>query len=249
MTMNAACYLSACHGKSLHEQYYQSYQISSPAGIEETLNPPSESHLTTTWHTPSTARRDLSQPSPHRTTMSGHTDCFLMPEMTLSSGPPIRYIQNSRSRLTESTQLREAHSSRHGPSQATRMEIRCWDHGCEGRKFSSLGNYRRHLREKNGHAKVFPCPDCGKAFTRSTARNYHKESGTCGQGPRQLMLQMQTGLQLQAETPHYLESPPINAGPTLPFASYMDSNSLTGLCSTPEDFIWGNDAGMVDHYD
>ncbi|KAL4971553.1 hypothetical protein BDW66DRAFT_163607 [Aspergillus desertorum] len=79
--------------------------------------------------------------------------------------------------------------------------IRCWDHGCEGRKFSSLGNYRRHLREKNGQAKVHPCPDCGRVFTRSTARNFHRQSGTCGLSPSQLMLQMGMGAQVQTQMP------------------------------------------------
>ncbi|KAL4738909.1 hypothetical protein BDV11DRAFT_188720 [Aspergillus similis] len=77
--------------------------------------------------------------------------------------------------------------------------FRCWDHGCEGRKFSSVGNYRRHLREKNGQAKMHPCPDCGRVFTRSTARNFHRQSGTCGLSPSQLMLQMGMGMQLQVQ--------------------------------------------------
>ncbi|KAL4772858.1 hypothetical protein BDW60DRAFT_186043 [Aspergillus nidulans var. acristatus] len=89
--------------------------------------------------------------------------------------------------------------------------IRCWDHGCEGRKFSSVGNYRRHLREKNGQAKMHPCPDCGRVFTRSTARNFHRQSGTCGLIPSQLMLQMGMGMQLQVQmqpvSQHSLASP------------------------------------------
>ncbi|KAL2046497.1 hypothetical protein ABVK25_011809 [Lepraria finkii] len=61
----------------------------------------------------------------------------------------------------------------------TVSDIRCYDHGCDGRRFSSLGNYRRHIREKNQRAHTFPCLICGKLFTRSTARNLHQESGVC----------------------------------------------------------------------
>jgi hypothetical protein len=57
--------------------------------------------------------------------------------------------------------------------------IRCYAHGCGGRTFSSIGNYRRHLREKAQRAKTFPCTVCGKVFTRSTARNLHQKSTKC----------------------------------------------------------------------
>ncbi|KAH8589457.1 hypothetical protein B0O99DRAFT_335786 [Bisporella sp. PMI_857] len=65
------------------------------------------------------------------------------------------------------------------PSQ---QPIRCYDHGCDGRRFSSLGNYRRHIREKAQLAKTFQCPTCGKVFTRSTARNLHQEMNKCRDG-------------------------------------------------------------------
>jgi hypothetical protein len=55
------------------------------------------------------------------------------------------------------------------------LKLRCWDHNCNGRTFSSLGNYRRHLREKSGNAKTFRCEDCGRLFTRSTALNAHRQ--------------------------------------------------------------------------
>jgi hypothetical protein len=54
-------------------------------------------------------------------------------------------------------------------------KLRCWQHNCNGRTFSSLGNYRRHLREKSGIARTFLCQDCGRGFTRSTALNSHRQ--------------------------------------------------------------------------
>ncbi|KAL4880712.1 hypothetical protein BJY04DRAFT_218869 [Aspergillus karnatakaensis] len=86
------------------------------------------------------------------------------------------------------------------------LEIRCYEHGCAGRRFSSLGNYRRHIREKNGVAQVHPCPDCGRVFTRSTARNFHRESGTCGLS-RSLVLQMQMQMHAQFYGHGYSQGP------------------------------------------
>ncbi|KAL4953552.1 hypothetical protein BDW69DRAFT_184345 [Aspergillus filifer] len=137
--------------------------------------------------------------------------------------------------------------SRHGPYKTTLMEIRCWDHGCEGRKFSSLGNYRRHLREKNGQAKVHPCPDCGRVFTRSTARNFHRESGTCGLSPRQLMLQMQ--MQMQAQMQSQLLYPSSssfnNISSPIVYDSYVgvDWNVPMDLYSAPGVVLWGGTNG------
>ncbi|KAL4940546.1 hypothetical protein BDV06DRAFT_223989 [Aspergillus oleicola] len=138
--------------------------------------------------------------------------------------------------------------SRHGPYKAALMEIRCWDHGCEGRKFSSLGNYRRHLREKNGQAKVHPCPDCGRVFTRSTARNFHRESGTCGLSPRQLMLQMQMQMQRQAQMQNPLLYPYSsfnNMASPMVYDSYggVDWNVPMELYSAPGVVLWGSTNG------
>ena len=57
--------------------------------------------------------------------------------------------------------------------------IRCFDHGCNGREFSSLGNYHRHLKERNAISKKFSCPRCGRSFSRLTARNLHYEKRRC----------------------------------------------------------------------
>ncbi|KAL4782890.1 hypothetical protein BJX76DRAFT_331464 [Aspergillus varians] len=64
-------------------------------------------------------------------------------------------------------------------NRVTKTSIRCWEHSCGGRAFSSLGNYERHLREKSGRAKSFSCEQCGQRFTRSTAKNKHIRYGRC----------------------------------------------------------------------
>jgi hypothetical protein len=57
--------------------------------------------------------------------------------------------------------------------------INCWLHGCEGRSFSSMGNYRRHCREKDGLVKKATCPRCGRQFTRDATRHAHFQQQRC----------------------------------------------------------------------
>ena len=55
----------------------------------------------------------------------------------------------------------------------------CWDHGCNGRQFSTFSNLLRHQREKSGQAAKAVCPNCGAEFTRTTARNGHMQHEKC----------------------------------------------------------------------
>ncbi|CAN8098623.1 unnamed protein product [Discula destructiva] len=69
--------------------------------------------------------------------------------------------------------------SHHGDGPSTvrivqsRPKPQCWEHGCNGRQFSTFSNLLRHQREKSGQASKASCPDCGAEFTRTTARNGH----------------------------------------------------------------------------
>ncbi|KAK4908909.1 hypothetical protein LTR49_022272, partial [Elasticomyces elasticus] len=54
-----------------------------------------------------------------------------------------------------------------------RPKPQCWEHGCNGRQFSTFSNLLRHQREKSGTAPKSYCPKCGAEFTRTTARNGH----------------------------------------------------------------------------
>lgn len=70
----------------------------------------------------------------------------------------------------------------------SRPKPQCWDHGCNGRQFSTFSNLLRHQREKSGSAMKAVCPHCGTEFTRTTARNGHMSGGKCkgrpeGEGP------------------------------------------------------------------
>lgn len=60
-----------------------------------------------------------------------------------------------------------------------RSKPRCWEHGCNGRAFSTFSNLLRHQREKSGQASKATCPNCGAVFTRTTARNGHLQFDKC----------------------------------------------------------------------
>src|SRR3954452_7144432 len=67
----------------------------------------------------------------------------------------------------------------------SRQKPQCWDHGCNGRQFSTFSNLLRHQREKSGTATKARCPHCGTEFTRTTARNGHLYGGKCKGMPDQ----------------------------------------------------------------
>ncbi|CAG8153124.1 unnamed protein product [Penicillium salamii] len=61
----------------------------------------------------------------------------------------------------------------------SRPRPQCWDHGCNGREFSTFSNLLRHQRERSGVVAKAECPVCGAVFTRTTARNIHVAQGKC----------------------------------------------------------------------
>jgi hypothetical protein len=60
-----------------------------------------------------------------------------------------------------------------------RPKPQCWEHGCNGRQFSTFSNLLRHQREKSVTASKSYCPRCGAEFTRTTARNGHLAHDNC----------------------------------------------------------------------
>ncbi|KAI0515090.1 hypothetical protein F5B22DRAFT_201446 [Xylaria bambusicola] len=63
--------------------------------------------------------------------------------------------------------------------ETSRPKPQCWEHGCNGRQFSTFSNLLRHQREKSGQAVKASCPNCGAEFTRTTARNSHLLRDKC----------------------------------------------------------------------
>ena len=68
--------------------------------------------------------------------------------------------------------------------QQQQTEPRCWDHGCNGRLFSSKSNLMRHRKERSSSAagnttNKATCPLCGAIFTRNSARDTHLARQSC----------------------------------------------------------------------
>ncbi|PNS21925.1 hypothetical protein CAC42_523 [Sphaceloma murrayae] len=94
---------------------------------------------------------------------------------SLAYGQPM-YSASSMSSLPRSMSSVSADSMRGGSSKP---KPQCWEHGCNGRKFSTFSNLLRHQREKSGTASKSYCPKCGAEFTRTTARNGHLAHDKC----------------------------------------------------------------------
>lgn len=54
----------------------------------------------------------------------------------------------------------------------------CYEHGCNGRRFSSFENYRRHMREKQPD-KAVTCIFCNTTFTRRSNLMQHLSRMRC----------------------------------------------------------------------
>ena len=98
------------------------------------------------------------------------------PPATLCQPPPP--IENYEPHLPNPT--RATSWTQHDVEPSGGVPIRCFEHGCVGRSFSTIGNYRRHLKERSGYTAKFLCPRCGRTFSRSTARNTHEKKRNCG---------------------------------------------------------------------
>lgn len=95
----------------------------------------------------------------------------------------------STTELIHSSFLRQSQSSPKTISSDTtgdhvrvvhsRPKPQCWEHGCNGRQFSTFSNLLRHQREKSGASQKSSCPNCGAEFTRTTARNGHMAHDKC----------------------------------------------------------------------
>lgn len=63
-------------------------------------------------------------------------------------------------------------------STQTPSEPICYEHGCNGRRFSSFENYRRHVREKDPERTV-TCLLCDAKFTRKSNLMQHISQSRC----------------------------------------------------------------------
>ena len=97
---------------------------------------------------------------------------FSLPPLPSFNLPPIFAQSQAPAPHCESNRVIQVQS---------RPKPQCWEHGCNGRQFSTFSNLLRHQREKSGQADKATCPDCGTEFTRTTARNGHLLHQKCRQ--------------------------------------------------------------------
>ena len=123
------------------------------------------------------------------------------PKHTTFSSHPINGCLSNSSWFCQpnSGDVSMVHTYAGGQQLPVPPEIRCWEHSCDGRRFSTLGNYRRHVGEKNLGAKTFACRVCSKLFTRSTARNLHQEM--CKSGDHSSFSTVDNNMMGRAEGP------------------------------------------------
>ncbi|CAK1366484.1 unnamed protein product [Cercospora beticola] len=66
-----------------------------------------------------------------------------------------------------------------GASKPQEQVYFCWQHGCQGRPFTNLSNYKRHCREQDQAYAKPACPRCGKSFLREKVRDDHYLQRRC----------------------------------------------------------------------
>lgn len=103
----------------------------------------------------------------------------------LSELPQSRELYSMNGDFVAPTCLHDAGVYQSGASQlnsaAADGRLRCYDHGCDGRTFSSPENFRRHIREKQ-RSIVAICIFCQASFTRKSNRDKHLSNGKCKNG-------------------------------------------------------------------
>ena len=108
---------------------------------------------------------DLSLPRPTLSPLQ------LLPSTT--SGLPDTYTTQCVDYVSDSLTIRRT------PDTVTQTtQPQCFDHGCNGRTFSCLENYKRHLRERERRTHVI-CGFCHTSFSRKSNRDQHIVMGRC----------------------------------------------------------------------
>ncbi|KAL5358729.1 hypothetical protein BJX96DRAFT_50328 [Aspergillus floccosus] len=126
--------------------------------------------------------------------MMNQQEYYLAQGSSVSSNPSSLTVSPPPQTLMTPSTVYSSPDSAPASSDADQQQVRvisfrpkpqCWDHGCNGREFSTFSNLLRHQREKSGVVAKAECPSCGAVFTRTTARNIHVAQGKCKGGGRE----------------------------------------------------------------
>ncbi|CAG7920296.1 unnamed protein product [Penicillium olsonii] len=154
--------------RQLHGYHHQEPQISptyiaSPRHLDH--HSQSQNPSTYMMNQPGYYFHQVPAVQPHPASVNPRPPSMAAPEPIYSSP------ESASAHITETDQ-----PARHANS---RPRPQCWDHGCNGREFSTFSNLLRHQRERSGVVAKAECPVCGAVFTRTTARNIHVAQGKC----------------------------------------------------------------------
>ncbi|KAA8644213.1 uncharacterized protein ATNIH1004_008412 [Aspergillus tanneri] len=146
---------------------------------------------------PPTIQDPSSYTSSHSSYLVNQQDYYLAQNPSFSSNPSSLAVSpQPQSLMTPGTVYSSPDSApaSSDPEQQVRVisfrpKPQCWDHGCNGREFSTFSNLLRHQREKSGVVAKAECPSCGAVFTRTTARNIHVAQGKCKSGGRETSIE------------------------------------------------------------
>ncbi|KAK0335235.1 hypothetical protein LTR02_011809 [Friedmanniomyces endolithicus] len=137
----------------------------------------STSAAQTQLYTPHSTAQSLSYPPAFiSSTSNSHHSHTSVADLLATSKPPSLSNPNT---LPHTLPGASSDSSSSIRILTPRPKPQCWDHGCNGRQFSTFSNLLRHQREKSGTAPKSYCPKCGAEFTRTTARNGHMAHDKC----------------------------------------------------------------------
>lgn len=133
---------------------------------------------------PGAKSRELVLAGEHRATAAPDVDLLINPSASEHrNNDPAIYSsvsdQGSHSASQIDGEIFSPDSNRSQDRTRNSTSIQCWIHGCEGRTFTCLSNYRRHCKEKDSiYAKV-ACSRCGQQFPRKAALKVHSEKARC----------------------------------------------------------------------
>ncbi|KAK3366494.1 hypothetical protein B0H63DRAFT_536570 [Podospora didyma] len=136
-------------------------------GFSPPLPDHSQSNMFAGHYPPPSYMADYGYPTSTAPNLSSHYGRPIMPDPNLGMySVPSAMAPGSQ----DSTGKVRVVQSQHKPE--------CWEHGCQGRKFSTFSNFTRHIRERGKQNRVV-CSACSREFTRGTALNNHLQNKNC----------------------------------------------------------------------
>jgi len=153
-----------------HGEVLSPYNIGVP-----TFDGPRVYQSTDTAHSDVVSQKPNHYSEPVVWTPAPYETCCPNPNDTLS--PMNTEIVSSSGEETNTTGRMTGSYPGSLPSQE--KQRMCFDHGCNGRKFSSISNLRRHQRERAGRTPLSFCCWCGAAFYRRWTRDQHVMRISC----------------------------------------------------------------------